>query len=192
MTRAPAGPKPLANSIHLYGGLFEPIAVNAPSPMLGVRLGRRLGAHLQGGLLIDWTFERKNVEQPVNGLPGLQPKLILARADGQLVPMMAFFEVNLTEKRFLVPYAGIASGYEWLFLKANDYVTGETASATYANFAWQCWGGMGMRLDQGLRVDFELYYNGGSLERDAPGSTGLREAVRVNGAGARVGLDMSY
>ena len=184
--------KPKANSIHLYGGLFEPIEVNAPSPTLGVRLGRRLGAHLQGGLLVDWTFERKNLDQPINGLPGLQPRLILARADGQLVPVMVFLEVSLTEKRLLVPYAGIASGYEWLFLRANDYVTGESASATYANFAWQSWGGMGMRLDQGLRVDFELFYNGGSLERNAPDSSGLREAVLVNGVGARVGLDVLY
>jgi hypothetical protein len=187
-----AMPKPRANSMHLYGGLFAPIDVNAPSPTLGVRLGRRLGAHLQGGLLVDWTFERKNLEQPINGLPGLQPHLILARADGQLIPVMAFFEVSLTEKRFLVPYAGIAAGYEWLLLHANDYRTGETASATYANVAWQGWGGLGIRLDPGLRVDFELNYNGGSLERNATDSSGLREAVRVNGVGARVGLDILY
>ena len=186
------GPKPKANSIHLYGGLFAPIETNAPSPTIGVRLGRRLGAHLQGGFLIDWTFERKNVEQPINGLPGLQPQLILARADGQLVPVMAFFEVSLTEKRFLVPYGGIAAGYEWLSLKAENFVTGQSATASYANFAWQGWGGMGIRLDKGLRVDFELSYNGGSLERDSPDTPGLKEAVRVNGVGARVGLDISY
>jgi len=138
------------------------------------------------------VLERKNVEQPINTLPGLQPHLILARASGSLVPVMAFFEVSLTEKRFLVPYGGIAAGYEWLSLKADDFVTGESASATYANYAWQGWGGMGIRLDQGLRVDFELSYNGGSLERDAPNSNGLREAVRVNGVGARVGLDIRY
>ena len=191
-TPAPAAPKPKANSIHLYGGLFAPIDVNAPSPTIGMRFGRRLGGHLQAGLLVDCTFERKNLEQPVNGLPGLQPNLILARADGMLVPAMLFFEVSFTEKRFLVPYAGIASGYEWLMLKANDYRTGASASATFANVAWQGWGGLGIRLDQGLRVDVELNYNGGSLERDATDGSGLREAVRVNGVGARVGLDISY
>ena len=191
-TSAAAAPRPKANSIHLSGGLFAPIETNAPSPSLGVRFGRRLGAHLQGGLLVDWTFERKNEEQPINALPGLQPHLILARAQGQLVPMMAFLEVSLTEKRFLVPYSGIAAGYEWLFLHADDYLAGTSASATYTNFAWQGWGGMGMRLDPGLRVDFELLYNGGSLERDAPDSSGLREAVRVNGVGARLGLNILY
>ena len=192
----PAAPalaaKPKANSIHLYGGLFAPIETNAPSPTIGMRLGRRLGAHLQGGFLVDWVFERKNVEQPINSLPGLQPQLILARADGHLIPVMAFFEVSLTEKRFLVPYGGIAAGYEWLSLKAENFVTGQSATASYANFAWQGWGGMGIRLDKGLRVDFELSYNGGSLERDSPDTPGLKEAVRVNGVGARVGLDISY
>jgi len=188
----PKGPKPKANSIDLNGGLFVPIDVNAPSPTLGVRLGRRLGAHLQGGLLLGWTYERKNLEQPANGLPGLQPQLILARAEGSLVPAMAFFEVSLTEKRYLVPYGGIAAGYEWLYLHANDYRTGETASTTFANWAWQSWGGIGLRLDQGLRFDVELFYNGGSLERDATDASGLREAVVVNGVGARVGLDILY
>jgi hypothetical protein len=105
---------------------------------------------------------------------------------------MAFFEVSLTEKRFLVPYAGIAAGYEWLLLHANDYRTGEVATGTFSNFAWQGWGGIGLRLDPGLRVDVELNYNGGSLERDATDSSGLREVVRVNGVGARVGLDILY
>ena len=191
---AAAKPKPKANSIHLQGGLFVPIEVNATSPTLGLRMGRRLGSHLQGGLLVDWTFERKNLEQPVNGLPGLQPNLILARADGQLVPVMAFLQVNLTEVRFLVPYAGIAAGYEWLMLKVNDYRTDEKAKATYTNWAWQSWGGLGIRLDRGLRVDAELFYNGGSLERDVTDSNGLslHEAVDVNGVGARLGLDMLF
>jgi len=139
-THAFAMPKPPAYRLHLHGGLFEPPEVNATSPTLGMRFGRRLGAHLQGGLLVGWTFERKNLEQPVNGLPGLQPHLILARADGHLLPAMMFLQVNFTEKRFLVPYAGIAAGYEWFILRVTDYRTGEIASAKYGNWAWENWG----------------------------------------------------
>jgi hypothetical protein len=50
---------------------------------------------------------------------------------------------------------------------------------------------MGFRLDPATRVDLELFYNGGSLERASPSST-LREAVHVNGVGARVGLDLLF
>ncbi len=193
-TQTSPKPKTKANGIHLHGGLFSPIDVNATSPTLGMRLARRLGSHLQGGLLVGWTLERKSLEQPVDGLPGLQPHLILARVTGHLVPAMAFLQVNLTEKRFLAPYAGIATGYEWFFLRANDYRTAETASATFANWAWESWGGIGMRMDPGTRVDVELFYNGGSLEREVTDSSGRSwsEAVQVNGVGARVGLDILF
>jgi hypothetical protein len=191
----PATPKGKAWGIHLHGGLFAPIDVNATSPTLGLRLERRLGSHLQGGMLVDWTYQRKNLEQPVdNGLPGLPPHLILARVDGHLVPAMLFLQVNLTESRFLAPYGGIATGYEWFMLKASDFRTHETASARYANWAWQGWGGMGMRLDRALRLDVELFYNGGSLERDVTDSSGRKwsEAVTANGVGARVGMNILF
>ena len=187
-------PKPKLYTLHLHGGLFEPIDVNAPSPTLGLRLGRRVVSHLQAGLLVDWMFERKNLTQPVNGLPGLQPHLILARADAQLVPAMVFVHVDLNETRFLEPYAGIATGYEWFFSRVTDFRTGEFAKATYTNWAWQSWGGIGMRLSPDLRVDFEAFYNGGSLERDVTVSSGgtMRESVNANGAGARVGLNILF
>jgi hypothetical protein len=190
----PAKPSRKANSFHLHGGLFAPTDANAPSPTLGVRLGRLFGSHLQGGLLAGWTFERKNLLQPLNDLPGLQPQLVLARVDGHLLPAMGFIQVNFNETRYFVPYAGIAAGYEWLILNANDYRTGETASARFANMAWESWGGIGMRLDPNTRVDFEVFYNGGSLERDVTNSSGQHwsEAVNVNGVGARVGLDILY
>src|SRR5262249_41207241 len=79
--RPPPGPK---YSIHLQSGLFAPIDVNATSPTIGMRFARRLGGHVQRGLLTDWTFRRRNLEQPVEGLPGLKPQLVLARIDGQL------------------------------------------------------------------------------------------------------------
>ena len=181
-------------SLHLHGGLFEPVDVNAPSPTLGMRLGRIVAPHLTGGFLTGWTFRRKNLEQPVPGIPGLKPGLVLARADGQLVPMMVFLQVNLTEKRFLVPIAGAAAGYEWFMLTANDYRTGQSAKATYANFAWEGWGGLGMRLDKTVRLDGELFYNGGSLERTVTDSSGNSwlEAIDLNGIGARVGLDIQF
>ena len=135
-----AAPKLRQDATHLRGffaesvgqGVFpvselidrgELIATRQLATTLGLRLGRRFG-HVQGGLLGGWTFERKNLEQPVNDLPGLQPQLILARIDGHLLPAMAFIQVNLTETRSLVPYAGIAAGYEWFILNANDYRTG--------------------------------------------------------------------
>jgi len=180
-------------TLHLHGGLFAPIDVNATSPTIGLRFGKLVLPHLQGGALTGWTLRRKNLEQPVGSRPGLNPQRVLARVDASLVPAMAFLQVNLTEKRFLVPYAGIAAGYEWLSVTAHDYRTGEDALASYANFAWQTWGGFGARLEQRLRVDVEVFYNGGKLARDVTDSSGTwSETVAMNGVGARVGLDILF
>jgi hypothetical protein len=180
-------------TLHLQGGLFAPIDVNATSPTIGLRLGRLVFPHLQGGVLTGWTFRRKNREVPVGTRPGLNPQRVLGRVDATLVPAMGFLQVNLSEKRFLVPYIGIAAGYEWLSVVANDFVTGEQAQASYANFAWESWGGFGMRLEQRLRVDVEVFYNGGKLERDVTDSSGTWvEAIDMNGVGGRVGLDILF
>lgn len=181
-------------SLHLHGGLFAPIDVNATSPTMGMRLARNVTGHLQAGLMTGWTFRRKNLEQPVPSLPGIKPQLVLARLDGHLVPLMGFLQVNLSDKRYLIPYGGIALGYEWLSLVANDYVNGGQAHSSYANWAWESWGGIGIRLDQKVRFDTELFYNGGSLERDVVDSNGLtlREAIDANGVGARVGVGIQF
>ena len=187
-------PKYTTHSLHLHGGLFRTIDGDATSPTVGLRYGRHLGSHLQGGVLAGWTYKRKNLEQPVESFPGVDPRIVLARVEGHLVPAMLFLQVNLTEKRFLVPYAGIAAGYEWFQLQATDYRTDESTKATYANLAWEGWGGIGMRLGEDLRLDGELFYNGGSLERDVTDSSGrsFKEAIDANGIGARVGLDILF
>jgi hypothetical protein len=182
------------HALHLHGGLFRPIDGSTTSPTIGLRFGRHLGSHLQGGLLAGWTYRRKDLEQPVDGGPGLNPHIVLARLEGHLVPAMLFLQVNFTDTRFLVPYAGIAGGYEWFSIVANDYRTDETAKKTYANLAWESWGGIGMRLGGDLRLDTEVFYNGGSLERDITDSAGVswKEAIDANGVGARVGLDILF
>ena len=141
-----------------------------------------------------WTFERRNLEQRVNGLPGLQPHRILARVDGQLVPAMAYIQIDLNETRFLKPYGGIAAGYEWFKAEASDFRTNEKESATYKNVAWQGWGGIGMRLGPDMTFDTEVFYNGGSLERDVVDETGesWTDAVHVSGVGARVGINFMF
>ena len=187
-------PTPARTVLHLHGGLFTPIDVNLPSPTLGMRLGRQVGSHLKAGVLTGWTLERKTIEQESGGIGGIQPHIILAQAEAHLVPVMGYLQVNLTEKHWLVPYGGIGFGYEWLILEAKDYVDGTVANATYSNWAFEGWAGVGIRLGQSLRLDSEVYYNGGALERDVvdPNDKVWREVVDVNGVGARVGLGILF
>jgi opacity protein-like surface antigen len=107
---------------------------------------------------------------------------------------MVFLQVTLTQKLPIVPYAGIAAGYEWLHLTAKDYRTDADTSLTYANLAWEWYAGVGLKLSQSMRVDGEVYYNGASLTRDVPGANNrtLKEAVDMDGAGVRIGLNIVY
>ena len=138
------------------------------------------------------TFERKDETQSVGSEPGPQPKIVLARADAYLVPLMGYLRVNFTEKHWLVPYVGVGTGYEWLTIQATDYQAQTTASTSFSNWAWEGWVGLGMRLGKDLRVNGEAYYNGASLERDVvdQGGQAWKEVVNCDGVGVRLGLDI--
>ncbi|MFI5371248.1 MAG: hypothetical protein ACHQ52_06785 [Candidatus Eisenbacteria bacterium] len=188
-------PRERTGAFDLHGGVFAPVHSNGMSPTIGARLGIHMGTPLLVGVMTDWTYQSRSLLQPsTSDLPGLEPKIVLAKAQASLIPVMLFMQVTLTQKFFLAPYLGIAGGYEWLMLKATDYRTAATASATYADLAWQSFGGVGLRLSTGVRLDSEVYYNGGVLGRDVTDTNGVtwRETVNANGAGARIGLHIVY
>jgi hypothetical protein len=188
-------PRSRTGEIHLHGGVFAPIDAEATSATLGARIGIGIGSHALIGISGDWAFKSNKLLEPVQGaLPGFEPEILLAQVDAHLVPAMLFVQVRLTDKFFLEPYAGAGAGYEWLILDAKDYRTDESWSATYSNWAWQGYAGLGLRLSQSTRLDGELFYNGGLLGRDVVDQSGdsWRETVDAEGVGARVGLNFVY
>lgn len=189
---APLGPD--VWSMQLDGGLFSPIQGNGAGPATGMRYCKHIGSHLQAGMLTGWSFKRAKLEGTAAGPEGLESHVELARVDANLVPLMGFMQVDLTDQSRLVPFFGFGAGYEWLTLKVIDHQTGVGSIVTYGNVAWETYAGIGLRLTEIWRLNSELYYNGGSLERtflDAAGAE-QREAVDVNGVGVRVGVDMKF
>jgi len=186
--------QPAIWSVQLHAGLFTPIDASGSSPSVGMRYGKHFGPHLQGGLLSGWTLKSKKLETPSDGPESGDSRVELGRFDAHLVPVMGFMQVNFTAKSRLVPFVGFGGGYEWLILDGKNHQTGQTSKATYGNVAWETYGGVGIRLNSEVRLNSELFYNGGSLERDAGDATGRiwREAVHVNGVGVRVGVDMVF
>jgi hypothetical protein len=190
-------PRDRTGEINLHGGVFAPVHKNSSgvSPTLGLRLGLDLGSHVMLGVMGDWVYKSKSLLEPIpSELPNLEPQIVLAKVDAQIIPAMMFLQVKLTDQFPLVPYVGVAAGYEWLMLNANDYRTDESAHVTYADWAWQSFAGLGLRLSRGVRLDSELFYNGGMLERDVHDQFGetVSEVVDVNGVGARIGLNIVY
>jgi len=189
-------PRSRTGEINLHGGLFSPNSTGGVGPSLGLRIGLDLGQHVLLGVMGDWNFKVKSLLEPVPAaLPGFEPSIELARIDAQLIPAMMFLQVKLTNQFPIVPYMGVGAGYEWLLLSAHDYRTEAEAHKTYANYAWQGFGGLGLRLSPGVRLDGELFYNGALLKRDVTDElTGVTwsETVDANGVGARVGLNAVY
>lgn len=189
-------PRDRTGTIHLHGGVFAPInAEKATSATLGARFGLNLGSHVVLGVLADYSYKAKSLLEPVESdLKGFEPQKLLAKVDAHLIPAMVFLEVKLTDKFPIVPYAGVGAGYEWLLLRAKDYRTAESAQATFASVAWQSYAGIGMRLSKSVRLDGELFYNGGTLARDVVEENGnsWRETVDAEGVGLRVGLNVTY
>jgi opacity protein-like surface antigen len=181
-------------SMQLDGGVYTPLEARGPSPTAGMRYCKHVTSHLQVGMLTGWSFKRTRLEAPVTGPQGEESTVELARTDANLVPLMAFMQVDFTDRRMLVPFVGFGAGYEWLTLHAVDHQTGAQSKVDYGNLAWETYAGVGLRFAKIWRLNSEVYYNGASLENQVPNPDGsiLREAVHVNGVGVRFGLDMEF
>jgi hypothetical protein len=188
-------PRTHTGAIHLHGGVWAPIDASVTNAMLGMRIGANMGEPVLFGLLSGWTYHTKSLYDTVaSGPPGLSPRTVLATGTAHLIPAMVFLQVTLTQKHAIVPYAGIAAGYEWLYLTVKDYRTASDTTLTYANVAWEWYAGMGLKLSPSVRVDGEVYYNAAALTRNVYGVNNriLKEAVDMNGAGVRIGLNIVY
>jgi hypothetical protein len=188
-------PRQETGRIHLHGGLFVPETDrNAVAATLGMRLGLNVGSHVLMGFAGDWIFKTKSLTQDSDSLPGIQPKIELARVDAQIFPAMVFMQVKLTDRFPIVPYFGVGAGYEWLILTAHDYRNQTSATHTFENPAWQAYSGVGLTLGRDVRLDGELFYNGATLKRQIVDSSGMtwNEIVDMNGVGARVGVSLLY
>ena len=195
--RAHAAPAPLGPdvwSMQVDAGLFAPIEANGAGPTGGLRYCKHYGTHLQVGALTGWTYKRATWNAPPPGQPESEAQVEIARTDANLVPLMGFMQVDFMDRSRIVPFFGFGLGYEWLMVHSLDYQTGAQSKATYSNIAWQTYAGIGLQLSYIWRLNSELFYKGGSLERTVPLSSGgvQREAVHVNGVGVRVGLDMKF
>lgn len=188
-----AAPRPELWSIQLHTGAYLPRELHVAGQMAGMRYSKHFNSHVSGGLLTSATLISETLDQS-DGSIGYAPEVELARVDAKLYPVMGFLQVDLTDRFFLVPYLGIGAGYEWLVIDALDHRTATSSRATFAGFAWESYGGAGLRLNSRMRVTGELYYNGGLLKRRVVDESGHPwfEAVESNGIGMRVGMDMIF
>jgi hypothetical protein len=199
--RAPEPPhRPATSSpVQIHAGFFDSDGSGTTSFAFGFRGGPAIDEHLQLGVGIDWYHESENQREVVGqSSQGGRPVTVtreLARASSDLVPVLAFLQLNLGSGRSLVPYVGIAGEYQVLFLSATDYQTGAGYDATFGGWGWQAWGGLGLPLGSRSRLFGEAFFNSGEVGRDVDDPVGgvtYREIVDADGAGLRFGLSWGF
>ena len=186
------------SQIHL--GFFDPDGHPSNGLVVGFRGGLAVDPHLQIGANLDWRH--KGASEAVLIREGVGPggetiatKQDLARSSSDLIPLLGFLQVEAGPELPVIPYFGVAGGYEALFLSAKDFQSGETFDGTFDGFGWQVWGGAAWPLSSNARLNAELFVNGAELGRDVDDPTTgqtLRETVNMDGTGMRFGLAWGF
>jgi hypothetical protein len=193
------GPQPASVS-ELHLGFFDPEGDESNGVVFGGRLGLQVDPHIAIGGDIDWHHKSDRQTEIVSTGPGpggqdVEVRRELARSSSNLFPILGYLQINADPSLSVIPYFGIAGGYEALFISAEDFQTGEDFDGTFDGFGWQAWAGAAMPLSGRSRLNAEIFINQAELGRDVDDAiTGetFRETVTQNGAGMRVGLSWGF
>ena len=185
----------------VYAGFFDPTDNFSTGFNGGFRAGPQIDPHVQIGMAVDWWHKSESERMSLGTVPlpggSGSEELVLSRSTANLLPILGFVQVSGDENMPVIPYAGVGAGYEWLFLNADDYVTGESFDQTFGGFGWQLWGGAALPLSGRSRLIGEVFYNGSEVgsDVDVPTPDGLltvRDVVQMNGVGMRFGLSWGF
>ena len=195
----PSSSSESASPVQLHMGFFEPNSHGSTDFEAGLRGGPLLDGMVQLGVAVDWMHNYQESREVVGdpyyaGGTLITPTRILSSVSSDLLPTTAFMQVNLARNAPLIPYVGVAGGYQWLFLAADDYATGLRYDATFDGWTWQTWGGLAVPLSRQARLTSEVFYHDGDVSRDVMDVNGAtyREIVDTDGVGMRFGISFGF
>ena len=183
----------------LHAGFFEPDGNGTTSFAFGFRGGPAIDERVQIGLGVDW-YHKSESQRVVAGDPYLvggqivRPTRVLSRASSDHFPILLFMQMTGGGDTQVIPYGGIAGGYEVLLLSATDYQTQQDFDATFGGWGWQAWAGAALPRSGRSRIFGEVFLNQGDVERDVTDTNGntFRERVDADGVGMRFGLSWGF
>jgi hypothetical protein len=184
----------------IHAGFLDPDGEASNMFIAGFRAGGNLDKHVQMGISVDWGYQSAEStevvsREPVPGGGTSERRLELARSSTHLFPVMANLQITPGDKDAMHPYFGIGGGYEWLFLSAEDFVTGEKFDATFGGWGWQAYAGLAIPLSHNSSLNVEGFRNSARVERDvADPLTGqpYKEQIDLAGFGLRAGLGWGF
>ena len=193
------GPRPETFSqIHL--GFMDPDGRPDAGLVVGFRGGVAVDPHVQIGGNLDWRHKSDRQTEVISeGTgPGGEPIVVrrdLSRSSSDLFPLLGFLQLGGGSDLPVIPYFGLAGGYEVLFLSAKDFQTGQKFDGTFGGFGWQVWGGAALPLSGRARLTAEVFVNRAELSRDVDdplSGQGFRETVDLDGTGMRFGVAWGF
>lgn len=187
-------------STMIHAGFFDPDGAPQRGVLFGFRMGPKVDERLQLGVGLDWRHRTERYTQLLGTGTGPGGEQIdirreLSRSTSDWVPLQMFAELNAGSDLPVIPYFGIAGGYQWLGISGDDYNTGSSFDATFGGWGWQGWGGVAYPIGPRSRLNAEVFVNGAELNRDTVDAfTGqdVRESVSMNGVGMRFGLSWGF
>jgi hypothetical protein len=196
--RAPASP--VLSTVHV--GFFDPSGGFGSGFDMGFRFGPLIDPHIQLGGMIDWWHKSESQTMSVGGgefpIGGtFEQQREISHFSANLFPMMGFIQLSGDDNMSVIPYGGAGVGYEALFLSGAGRDALDQPfefDANYGGFGWQVWGGVAVPLSGQARLGGEVFGNFAELSRDVEDSFGdtIREIVKVDGVGARVGVTWGF
>jgi hypothetical protein len=189
----------VSSPVQFHLGGFDPEGDAGQMFVTGFRAGPQIDPHVQVGMGLDWMHKREDQSIVLSESDGpggttISTRQQLSESSSDLFPIMAFIQVNADDDLPVIPYAGLAGGYQVLFLSATDYATNQDYNATFGGWAWQAWAGLALPLSGQMRLTGEVFVNNGEASRDTDGPLGItyHETVGLDGGGGRVGLSWGF
>ncbi len=184
----------------LHAGFLDPDGPSDAGFLAGFRGGQQIDDMFQVGLGLDWRNKSGRATELLQETIGPGGETIIVRREvssfsSNLFPALAYIQLSGPSHLTFVPYVGAAASWQVLFLKAEDFATGQQFDGTYDGFGWQLWAGAAMPLSGRSRLVGEIFMNQADLNRDLYDPTlgqDIRETVSVDGVGARFGMSWGF
>lgn len=164
--------------------------------IVGITTGRQVDEKVDFGLGADLFIRQFTQESTVStgsSAGGSTTTTIQTNIDYSMfgLPIMVHLNVIVMPNAVVKPYVGLAGGYELVFSREANYLTGNKDSRLYGGFGWQLMLGGEYALGSSSGMLAEVFYNGCTVKRSKGSNEAgfpLHEELDFSGFGFRVGV----
>jgi outer membrane protein W len=164
--------------------------------IVGLVSGKQFDERVDAGIAVDLFMRQYTQDTAVDTLDsqGGNTYVTVQRSIDYSVfclPITGQITIKILPDAVVVPYVGAGLGYEILFSREANYVTGQKDSRLYGGFGWQINAGAEYQLGSSSALLGEILYNGCTVSRNK-GKNDLgypvHEELNFSGLGFRIGV----